>query len=132
MGRKGKSEEQVIALLREVEGGKTVVEVCRRAGISSATYYSWKKQYAGMGIAELRELRQLREEVGQLKRLVADLSLDRHILQEIVKKSCEGLPASRVGPVGSSSIRDQRAAGVTAFDDRAQQLPVQANARSAR
>jgi putative transposase len=51
MARKGKSEEQIITILREVEGGKTVAEVCRRAGISVASYYSWKKQFSGMGIA---------------------------------------------------------------------------------
>ena len=61
-------------------------EVCREHGISDATFYIWKKKYAGLGLSELRELRQLREENGKLKRLVADLSLDRHILQEIVQK----------------------------------------------
>jgi len=55
-------------------------------GISEATYYAWKKQYARLGVSELRELRQLRDENGRLKRLVADLSLDRQILQEIVSK----------------------------------------------
>ena len=61
-------------------------EICREHGISDATFYIWKKKYAGLGLSELRELRQLREENGKLKRLVADLSLDRHILQEIVQK----------------------------------------------
>lgn len=56
-------------------------EICREHGISDATFYIWKKKYAGLGLSELRELRQLREENGKLKRLVADLSLDRHILQ---------------------------------------------------
>jgi putative transposase len=55
-------------------------------GISQATYFVWKKKYSGLGVSELRELRQLREENGKLKRLVADLPLDRHILQEIVQK----------------------------------------------
>jgi putative transposase len=55
-------------------------------GISTATFYSWKKQYAGVGVSELRELRQLREENNTLKRLVADLALDKHILQEVVAK----------------------------------------------
>jgi hypothetical protein len=64
------------------EGGRDMSE----SGISEGTYYAWKKQYAGLGISELRELRQLREENGRLKRLVADLSLDRQILQEIVSK----------------------------------------------
>ena len=63
-----------------------MAEICRRLGISQATYFVWKKKYAGLGVSELRELRQLREENGKLKRLVADLSLDRHILQEIVAK----------------------------------------------
>jgi putative transposase len=63
-----------------------VVEVCRKHGISQQTFYLWKKKYAGLGLSELRELRQLREENSKLKRLVADLSLDLHTLQEIVAK----------------------------------------------
>jgi len=73
-------------VLREAESGETVVEVCRKHGISQQTFYLWKKKYSGLGLSELRELRQLREENGKLKRLVADLSLDRHVLQEIVAK----------------------------------------------
>ena len=86
MPRQGHSEEQILAALHEGESGTKVAEVCRRMGISQATYFVWKKKYAGLGVSELRELRQLREENGKLKRLVADLSLDRHILQEIVQK----------------------------------------------
>lgn len=86
MPKKGHSEEQIIAVLRQVEAGARVEEVCRKAGISEATYYLWKRQYSGVGVSELRELRQLREENGRLKRLVADLSMDRQILQEIVSK----------------------------------------------
>ena len=63
-----------------------MAEVCRRLGISQATYFVWKKKYAGLVVSEWRELRQLREEISKWKRLVADLSLDRHILQEIVAK----------------------------------------------
>jgi putative transposase len=86
MPRKAHSEEQILAALHEGESGTKVAEVCRRMGISQATYFVWKKKYAGLGVRELRELRQLREENAKLKRLVADLSLDRHILQEIVAK----------------------------------------------
>jgi len=86
MARKGHSEEEILRVLREAESGETVVEVCRKHGISQQTFYLWKKKYAGLGLSELRELRQLREENSKLKRLVADLSLDRHILQEIVAK----------------------------------------------
>ncbi len=86
MARKVHSEEEILRVLREAESGETVVEVCRKHGISQQTFYLWKKKYAGLGLSELRELRQLREENSKLKRLVADLSLDRHILQEIVAK----------------------------------------------
>ena len=79
-------EEEILRVLREAESGDTVVEVCRKHGISQQSFYLWKKKYAGLGLNELRELRQLRDENGKLKRLVADLSLDRHILQEIVAK----------------------------------------------
>jgi putative transposase len=86
MGKKGHSEEEILRVLREAESGETVVEVCRKHGISQQTFYLWKRKYAGLGLSELRELRQLREENAKLKRLVADLSLDRHVLQEIVAK----------------------------------------------
>ena len=86
MGKKGHSEEEILRVLREAESGETVVEICRKHGISQQTFYLWKKKYAGLGLSELRELRQLREENAKLKRLVADLSLDRHVLQEIVAK----------------------------------------------
>jgi putative transposase len=86
MGKHGHSEEEILRVLRQAESGDTVVEVCRKHGISQQSFYLWKKKYSGLGLSELRELRQLREENGKLKRLVADLSLDRHILQEIVAK----------------------------------------------
>ena len=86
MASEGHTEEEILRVLREAESGETVVEVCRKHGISQQSFYLWKKKYAGLGLSELRELRQLREENGKLKRLVADLSLDRHILQEIVAK----------------------------------------------
>jgi putative transposase len=82
MPKKGHSEEQILRALRQAESGTTVREICREHGISDATFYIWKKKYAALGLSELRELR----EDGKLKRLVADLSPDRHILQEIVQK----------------------------------------------
>ena len=80
MPKKEHTEEQIVAVLRQVEGGERVADICRKVGISQATYYLWRRQYAGLGVSELRELRQLREENGRLKRLVADLSVDRQIL----------------------------------------------------
>ena len=86
VAKKGHWEEQILRALRQAESGARVADSCREYGISEATYYIWKKKYSGLGLSELRELRQLREENSKLKRLVADLSLDRHILQEIVQK----------------------------------------------
>ena len=80
------TEEQIAFALRQAEGGTPVADVCRQMGVSEASFYVWKKRYGKLGLTEIRELRQLRDENTRLKRLVADLSLDRHILQEIVGK----------------------------------------------
>jgi len=80
------TEEQILFSLKQVAAGQPVADVCRQMGISEATYYVWKKRYADMGLLEVRELRQLRDENARLKRLVADLTLDRHMLQEVIKK----------------------------------------------
>jgi putative transposase len=80
------SDEQIAYVLRRAESGTAVADVCRQMGISDATFYVWKKKYANLGSTELRELRLLREENSKLKRLVADLTLDKHILSEIVRK----------------------------------------------
>jgi len=86
MPRKGHSEEQIVSALRQVEAGKKVSELCREMGVSAQAFYSWKRRYAGLGLSELRELRQLREENRKLKTLVADLTLDKHILREVLSK----------------------------------------------
>jgi len=86
VAKKGHTEEQILRALHQAESGTRISDICREHGVSEATYYVWKKKYAGLGLSELRELRQLREENAKLKRLVADLSLDRHMLQEIVQK----------------------------------------------
>ncbi len=80
------SEEQIAMALRQGEAGTPVEEICRKLGVSQATYFRWKKSYEDLGVAELRELRQLREENRRLKQLVADLSLDKTILQEALRK----------------------------------------------
>jgi putative transposase len=86
MPRKGHTEEQILQALRQAEGGERAVEICRKLGISEQTFYTWKRRYSGIGLNELRELRQLRDENTKLKKLVADPSLNRHMLQEIVRK----------------------------------------------
>jgi putative transposase len=85
---KGKrySNEQIIYALKSVEAGDKANEVCRQLGVSEATFYLWKKKYGGMGVSELGRLKQLEDENQRLKKLVADLSLDKHILQEVLAK----------------------------------------------
>lgn len=80
------TEEQIAFALKQAETGTRMEEVCRKMGISEATFYNWKKKFGGMGVTKLRRLRQLEEENQRLKRLVADLSLDKEMLQEVIKK----------------------------------------------
>jgi len=80
------TEAQIAMALRQGEAGTPVEEICRKLGISEGTYFRWKKKYGSLGVAELRELKQLREENRKLKGLVADLSLDKTIIQEALKK----------------------------------------------
>jgi putative transposase len=85
--RKSKfSEEQIAYALRQVEGRSPSADVCRQLGVSEATFYIWKKKCAHLGVSELRQLRSLEDENGRLKRLVADFSLDKHILTEALRK----------------------------------------------
>lgn len=86
MGRKRYTEEQIIYALRQADGGRPVREVCRELGVTEQSFYIWRKKYGGMGVSELRELRQLREENRQLRKIVADLTLDKHILQEVLSR----------------------------------------------
>lgn len=81
------TEEQIAFALRQAEAGSSVEEICRKLGVTQATFYRWKKKFAGMGVSEVRRLKQLEEENRKLKQLVADLSLDKHMLQEIVRKN---------------------------------------------
>ena len=80
------TEEQIAYALRQVESGTPILDVCRKLGVSEQTFYRWKKKYEGMGVAELRRLRQLENENRRLKSLVADLTLDKHMLQEVIRK----------------------------------------------
>jgi putative transposase len=86
MKRSKCSEEQIVYAIRQAESGTPVGDLCRQLGISDATFYAWKKKYAHLGVSELRRLRQLEEENSRLKRLVADLSLDKHMLSEALRK----------------------------------------------
>lgn len=86
MKRSKFTEPQIMFALKQAETGTRVEEVCRQLGISEATFYNWKKKYSGLGVTELRRLRQLEEENAKLKAIVADLSLDKQMLQDVIKK----------------------------------------------
>ncbi|EZE10420.1 putative transposase subunit [Escherichia coli] len=80
------TEEQIAFALKQAETGTRVEELCRKMGISEATFYNWKKKFGGMGVIELRRLRQLEDENQRLLRLVADFSLDKEMLQDVIRK----------------------------------------------
>ena len=80
------TEEQIAYALKRHEAGTPAAEICRELGVSDASFYKWKATYAGMGLTELRKLKAMEEENRQLKKLVADLSLDKQILQDVLSK----------------------------------------------
>ena len=86
MKRSKFTEAQIAFVLKQVEDGASVAEVCRKAGIADATFYNWRKKYGGLMPSEMKRLKLLEEENSKLKRLVADLSLDRAMLQDVIKR----------------------------------------------
>tara|TARA_R110001606_G_scaffold79257_1_gene183097 strand:+ start:11727 stop:12221 length:495 start_codon:yes stop_codon:yes gene_type:complete len=112
------TDAQKAFIIRQGEDGIPVAEICRKAGISQATYFNWKKKYAGLMPSEMKRLRELEEENSRLKRIVADLTLDREMLQDVIKRKLLGLIASAswsarcamtgryqsAGPVGFSPL----------------------------
>lgn len=86
MKRSKFTEAQVAFILRQAEEGTAIGEVCRKAGISEATFYAWRKKYAGLMPSEMKRLRQLEDENSKLKKLVADLSLDKAMLQDVLNR----------------------------------------------
>ena len=90
MKKKRFSVEQIVAVLKQAELGLPVVDLIRKVGITEQTFYRWKKQYSGMESVQIRELKQLYEENARLKKLVADLSLDKAVLQDVLSKKFPG------------------------------------------
>ena len=80
------TEEQILGILRQVEGGQKIADVCREHGISDATYHRWKAKYGGLEVSQLRRLKQLEDENRKLKQLVGELSLDNAALKDVVAK----------------------------------------------
>ena len=104
MKRSQFTEEQVTYVLRQAESGTAVEDVCRSIGISQATFYIWKKKYGDLGASEVRRLRQLEEENLRLQRLVADLTLDKSILQEVIKKRSKTLAQAKPSPMDPTNL----------------------------
>jgi putative transposase len=111
------TEAQIIFAIKQSEQGVKVEELCRKMGISEATFYNWKKKYGGLGVTELRELRMLKDENARLKKMVADLSLDKEMLQDVIKKSFETSPKEGVGITLVSSVQDIRTQILQVVDD---------------
>ena len=86
MKRSKYSEHQIVRILKEVEGGRTVKEVCREYGFSDATYYTWKAKYGGMEASDIKRLRELEEENRRLKQMYADVSLENRALKDVIAK----------------------------------------------
>ena len=86
MKRSNFTESQIVFAIKQSETGTRISDVCRKMGISEATFYNWKKKYGGLGVSELRRLKNLEEENSQLNKCAADLSLEKQILQDVLKK----------------------------------------------
>jgi len=86
MKRKRYTKPQIVFALQQAEAGTPVAEPCRKMGVAEATFYRWKKRYGGLGVSEIRRLRQLEDENRRLKQLVADLTLDKAMLQDVLRK----------------------------------------------
>lgn len=80
------SEQQIAFILKQGDEGGTVAEICRKAGVSEATYYNWRKKYGGLMPSEMKRLKQLEDENQRLKKMVADLSLDKEMLQDVIRR----------------------------------------------
>lgn len=86
MKRSKFSDQRIAFVLRQAEEGTAVAKVCRKAGVSEATFYKWRKKFGGLMPSEMKRLKQLEEENGKLKKIVADLSLDKEMLQDVIKR----------------------------------------------
>src|SRR5437868_6571570 len=93
MKRSKFTESQIAFVLRQAEEGTAIAEVCRKAGFSEATFYSWRHKYGGLLPSEMKRVKQLEEENGRLKRIVADLSLDKEMLQDVIRRNVWSAPS---------------------------------------
>ena len=104
--------EQIVFALRQAESGTPIAEVCRKMGIVEQTFYRCKKKYIGMGVAEMRRLKVLEEENRKLKQLVADLSLDKQMLQDVLRKKAKACSVPGIRPVAAGVLWGERSEGL--------------------
>jgi putative transposase len=104
--------EQIVQALRQAETGTPVPAICRKLGVTEATYYRWKKPFTGLDVSELRELRQVREEYKKLKQLVVELTLNTAVLREALEKNGKPSPLARDCELGANRVPAELAAGV--------------------
>ena len=107
MKRSKYSEHQIVRILKEVEGGRTVKEVCREYGFSDATYYNWKARYGGMEASDIKRLRELEQENRRLKQMYADISLENRALKDVIAKNSEAGGETGTGGLHSGRTRDE-------------------------
>ena len=112
MKRKQFSEEQIIGILKEAEGGAVVTELCRRHGMSSATYYAWKAKFGGLEVSDAKRLRALEDENAKLKRLLAEAIMDNAGLKDLLSKNGSARREARGARASPGDAGDERAAGV--------------------
>jgi putative transposase len=124
------SEEQIIEVLKEAEGGTKVTELCRRHGISDATFYTWRSKYGGLEISEMRRLRQLEEENRRLKAIVADQALDIRALKDVLAKTVTARGEAPDGGGSNDCSSSVAASRLWADRDHAARLPADAWGRS--
>ncbi len=98
------TESQIVFPIKQSEQGVRVDEICRKMGIFEVTFYIWKKKYGGLGMSELRELKMLKDENVRLKKIVADLSLDKQMLQDVIRKSFEAYSEEAAGRLSEPSV----------------------------
>ncbi|ATP17583.1 hypothetical protein BV87_03710 [Sphingobium yanoikuyae] len=120
---------QIAFALRQAEVGTLITEVCRKMGVSEATDYRWQQLYGWLGPSELREMRQLEEENQKLKQLVADLSLDKAMLQEFLAKKCSAWSPPGDRPLGARPLSSERAAQLRGPPVRSQDVPLSVDPR---
>lgn len=110
MKKKRFSVEQIVGVLKQAEVGVPIAEIIRKAGISEQTFYRWKKQYVGLESDQVREMKQLQDENSRLKLLVAELSLDKTMLQDVLRKGGKAVAAPAAGRLSLRPVPSQRTA----------------------